>query len=151
MTENNDGQARTWGMWTHLSSLVWIPLAFVGLAFPILNIVAPLIVWLVKKNDHPFIDQQGKESLNFQISLTLYSFVGVIALIVIGLIFGVSLGTAQNSGQALIALFFGVGFVWLIILLGIISLVQLILVVFAAIKASNGEFYRYPLTIRFLS
>ena len=72
MFDNINEEARTWGMWCHLASLVGIVLSFIGIP-PVLliNILGPLVVWLWRKNEHPFIDDQGKESINFQISLTL--------------------------------------------------------------------------------
>ncbi|HEY9852623.1 MAG TPA: DUF4870 domain-containing protein [Leptolyngbyaceae cyanobacterium] len=153
MTPTNDNQARTWAAIAHLSSLVWIPLAFVGLSFPILNIVGPLIVWLSKKNDSRFIDEEGKESLNFQISFTIYAFTLLLILAIGLLIYGIVIfGTNPNSsatqGGFLAALllfgFFAGG------VLFIMLIVQLILVIIAAVKAKNGQHYRYPLTIRFI-
>lgn len=117
MVETNwDKQARTWGMICHLSALS----VFIGIPFG--NILGPLIVWLIKRNDHPFIDQQGKESLNFQISLLIYSTISaILVFVVVGIIF--------------------------LIFLGILDVVAVII---TSIKASDGEHFRYPLTIRFL-
>jgi uncharacterized Tic20 family protein len=108
-------QARTWGMLCHLTALT----AFVGIPFG--NILGPLVVWLIKKTDHAFVDEQGKESLNFQISMSIYCIVAAV----------------------LIAVFIG-----FLLLIGL-AIADLILVIVAAVKASNGESYRYPLTIRF--
>ena len=122
MTENNiedkapDKQSRNWGMFCHLSALS----GFVGVPFG--NLLGPLIIWLVKKNDFPFVDEQGKESLNFQISMTIYGLVSaLLAFVVIG--------------------FF---------LLGIVAVADLVLIIIASVKTSNGESYRYPVTIRFI-
>ena len=150
MQDNNDSQVRTWGMLAHLSSLVWLPLIFVGLAFPIANIVGPLIVWTAKKNEHPFIDEQGKESLNFQISVTLYSIVLVFVLIGVVSIFALVAGTARSSGQSIFGVLLGLSFLVTIVFISIVSLIQLVLVIFAAVKANSGEIYRYPLTIRLI-
>lgn len=109
-------QARTWGMLCHLTALVGL------MGVPFGNILGPLIVWLVKKEEFPLVDQQGKESLNFQISLTLYAIISTFLIIVAVGIF------------MLIALFF----------------FYFIMVVIASIRVSNGEPFRYPLTIRFL-
>jgi uncharacterized Tic20 family protein len=107
-------EARTWGMLCHLSS-------FVGFIVPFGNIIAPLIIWLIKRDD-PFIDEQGKEALNFQISMTIYAFIAVIlALILIGFV-----------------------------LMFIIMIANLILVIIAGVKANDGKSYRYPLTFRFI-
>jgi len=107
---------RTWDVLCHI-------LALAGFVFPFGNIIGPLIIWLVKKDQIPSVDAHGKESLNFQISMTIYAIVASL------LIFAV------------------VGFV----LLPAVLLANLILVIMATIKASNGEPYRYPLTIRFIS
>ena len=116
MVEGDEKQARNWGMLCHLSALA----AFLGIPFG--HLLGPLVVWLVKKNEYPFVDEQGKESLNFQISVTIYAMPLVILVFVL---IGIPL---------LIALLIG----------------DVIFVIIAAVKASNGESYRYPLTIRFI-
>jgi uncharacterized Tic20 family protein len=89
---------------------------------PFGNLIGPLIVWQMKKAEHPFIDDQGKESVNFQILMT-------IALIVSGLLICVFIG------------FF---------ILPVVLLLQLIFEIIAGVKANNGEPYRYPFNIRFI-
>jgi len=108
-------EERMWAMFCHLSGLA-------GFIFPFGNIIAPLIIWLVKKEEYELVNDQGKESLNFQISMTIYI---IASVILIFLVIGIPL----------------------LIILGIFSL---IVVIIAAIKANEGEKYRYPLTIRFL-
>jgi len=103
---------RMWGMLCHLSSLS-------GGVIPFGNIVGPLIVWMIKKEEYAFVDDQGKESLNFQISIMIYTI--VLALTIIGI------------PVAVAAMIFG-----------------LVMTVIAAVKANGGEYYRYPLTIRFV-
>ncbi len=111
-----DKDARTLGMVCHLAALIGL------LGLPLLNILGPLAVWLWKKDKYVFVDDQGKESLNFQISMTLYGIVaGILTLILIG---------------------------W--VLLGIIWIVNLVLVVIAASKANKGEAYRYPFNLRLI-
>lgn len=100
----------------HLGALA----AFIGIPFG--HIIGPLVFWLLKKNEHAFVDNQGKESLNFQISMTIYC---CIAFPFIFILIGIPL---------LIAL----------------AITDLVLVIIAAVKASNGIAYRYPITIRFL-
>lgn len=112
---------RTWGMLTHLSSFAG---AMVALAF-----VGPLVMWLIKKDEHPFLDHHGKEALNFNLSLLLYGVIGIVAAILtIGLGFIIVLPAAL------------VGFV-----------VWVVCTIQGAIKANNGEGYRYPITIRFIT
>jgi len=112
----DDKKARSWATLCHLSALS----TYIGI--PLGNIIGPLIFWLVKKNDHPFIDDQGKEALNFQLSITLY------ALIAVALIFVI---------------------IGIPILIGL-ALFDIVFVIIAAVKASNGEKFRYPLTIPFV-
>lgn len=116
---------RNWGLAAHLSSFLG---AFVGAAF-----LGPLVVWLIKRDEHPFVDHHGKESLNFQLSVLLYFIVGGIAAIPLTL---VTLGIGLI---VLIPLAVGLGLAWLI------------LPIIAAVKAANGEGYRYPITVRFIS
>ncbi len=116
MVEDNGNKERLWGMLCHLSAL----LPFFGVPFG--NVLGPLIVWLIMKNNYHFVDEQGKESLNFQISLLIYGIIaGILIIVVVGIL----------------------------LLLGLF-IMYVVLVVIASIKASNGEPYRYPFTIRFI-
>ncbi len=86
------------------------------------HILGPLIVWLAKRRDSPEIDEHGKESLNFQISMLIYNVIaGVLCLVLIGFV-----------------------------ILAILHILNLVLVIVASIQASEGKFYRYPLTIRLI-
>ncbi len=106
---------KTFGMLAHLSALA-------GYIIPFGNIIGPLIIWLIKKDQSAWVDMQGKEALNFQISITIYAIVaGILTLILIGVL--------------------------LLIAVGVFSLVMIII---ASVRANNGEMYQYPLTIRFL-
>lgn len=106
---------RDWALFSHLSS-------FVGFFIPFGNLIAPLIMWQIKKEEMPFGSSQAKECLNFQISLTIYSLIsGILCLILIGFL-----------------LLFALFIIWIVF------------TIMAAIKASNGEPYQYPLTIRFI-
>ena len=107
---------RTWNTLCHASALLGVFLHFPG------HLLGPLLVWLVKRGDSPEIDAHGKEALNFQISMLLYSLVaGVFCLILIGFVF-----------------------------LAILWVLNAVFVIIASIQASDGKFYRYPMTIRFL-
>ena len=107
---------RMWAMFCHLASLA----GYVGIPFA--NIIGPLIVWQIKKSESPLVDDQGKESLNFQISMTIYVLVGLVSLCI------------------------GIG----IVVLPVLGILGLVFTIIAAIKANQGEMYRYPLTIRFI-
>jgi uncharacterized Tic20 family protein len=108
---------RRWAMGCHLIGLC-------GLLIPnlIMGLLGTLILWLVKREDGKFIDDQGKEALNFQISLMIYLFVCLMLSVVL------------------------VGFL-LLLPLGIYAFICIIL---AAIKSSEGTAYRYPACIRLI-
>ncbi len=108
-------EEKTWGMLAHIAALV-------GYIIPLGNIIGPLLVWMLKKEESAFVDFHGKESINFQITMTIYV---VAALILMLLVVGVVL---------IVAVF----------------LFDLVMIVVAAIKAANGEKFRYPLSIRFI-
>jgi uncharacterized Tic20 family protein len=97
--------------------------ALLGLLIPgVANVLPPLIVWLVKRADSAEVDAHGKESLNFQLSMLIYALIaGVLTLVLIGFV-----------------------------LLPILYIVNAVLVILASLRASEGQLYRYPLTIRFL-
>lgn len=115
MNEVTNKDERTWGMLAHLSALA-------GYVIPLGNIIGPLFVWLVKKDEYPHVNDQGKESLNFQITMTIFIAVAfVLVFVLIGIPF-------------LIAL----------------MLLDLVLIIVAAIKANEGQPYRYPINIRFI-
>ncbi|MDP6152121.1 MAG: DUF4870 domain-containing protein [Phycisphaeraceae bacterium] len=118
--EEGDGEPpskdeKTWGMLCHLAALA----GFIGIPFG--TIIGPLVVWLVKKNEMLFVDEQGKEALNFQI--TMASATMVLAMI-----------TCSSGGIGAIA----------------VLAVNVIFVIIASIKASGGEHYRYPMTVRLI-
>ena len=106
-----DSEARTMAMLAHLLGAL---LGFLG----------PLIIWLVKREDHPFIDDQAKEALNFHITL-------IFAYLVAGILTGISCG-----------LLFFVCFVpWVL---------QIVFGIIGAVQSNKGDYYRYPLTIRLI-
>ena len=117
-TEIPDSQAKTLGMLCHVT-------AFAGHIIPLGNIIGPLIVWLLKKDEYPFVNDQGRESLNFQISMCIYTVVAVLVAIVT-----CGLGT---------------------ILVGAVYVFSAVMIIIAAVKASEGTYYRYPLSIPFIS
>ncbi|MBT8144262.1 MAG: DUF4870 domain-containing protein [Gammaproteobacteria bacterium] len=108
---------RTWGMLCHLSVLTGLFTGGFG------SIIAPLVIWLIKKEEMPFVDDQGKEALNFQITMMIACFVSALLMIVL------------------------IGF----LLLPLVLIFDLVMVIIASIKANDGERYRYPLTLRLLN
>ncbi len=107
--------ARMWAMFAHISAVA-------GFIIPFGNIIGPLLIWILKKDEFPFVNDQGKESLNFQISITIYV---LVSIILVFLLIGIPI----------------------LILVGLFAL---IMVIIAAINSYDGKAYRYPLTIRLI-
>jgi uncharacterized protein len=114
LTEDSRNE-RLWASLCHLS-------AFVGYFIPLGNIIGPLIIWLIQRQYYPLVDDQGKEALNFQISMLIYVIISAILCIVL------------------------IG----IVLLIVVAVANIILIIIAAVHANNGKAYRYPFTIRFI-
>jgi uncharacterized Tic20 family protein len=108
-------EERSWGVLLHLSGLA-------GLVFPFGNLIAPLVLWLIRKDRSTFLDDQGREVLNFQIAFSIYLILSAILIFVL------------------------VGFV----LLPVIVITGLVLMIIAAVRANEGTWYRYPLIFRVL-
>lgn len=103
-------------MLCHITALA----GFVGVPFG--HLLGPLICWLAKKNEMPFVDDQGKESLNFQITVTLAILACIpLMFVCVGVILAIAIGIAA-----------------------------MVFVIIAAVKANDGERYRYPWTIRLI-
>lgn len=111
----SESEAKNWAVICHLSALS-------GCIIPFGHLIVPLVIWLLQRDKHPLIDANGKEAVNFQISVTLYMMVAAILMLVV------------------------IGF----FLLGLIGLLALIFVIVAAVKTSNGESFQYPLSIRLI-
>ena len=126
--------------------------AFAGFVFPFGQIITPLIAWQTLKDRSPFLDEQGKEAINFNLSYTLYAFILSIALIPL---FFRSFFTNFNSfNNFQLNLDLSTNNLFSIIGLGSISvilyLVGISLIIIAALKAKEGESYKYPFTIKFI-
>jgi uncharacterized Tic20 family protein len=107
---------KNWAVFTHLAALA-------GFAIPFGNIIGPLVVWIMKKEEMPFVDHQGKEALNFQITFSIAMVISLfLMIIVIGIVTSIILVIA-----------------WIVV------------VVRAGLAVSEGKVYRYPFTIRFIS
>lgn len=118
-----DRSDRTWTVLCHASALLGFFIPAAG------HFLGPLVVWLVKRDQSPAVNEHGKESLNFQISMLIYAaLLGVVCFVL---------------------MFVLVGFL-LIPFFAILHILNVVLVIIASIKANNGELYRYPFTIRLL-
>ncbi|HUI62972.1 MAG TPA: DUF4870 domain-containing protein [Steroidobacteraceae bacterium] len=109
-------EERTWGMLAHLA-------AFSGLLVPVVgNVAGPLVVWLARRHRSRFIAEQGREALNFNISVVLGMIVcGILAYVLVGLLLGL-----------------------------ILFVYWLIATIVAGVKAAEGIHYRYPVALRFV-
>ncbi len=109
-------EEKTWGMLAHLTSLS-------GLIIPFGSLLGPLVVWLVKKDTMPFVADQGKEALNFNITVAIAAIVsGILTLVLIGFL-----------------------------LLAVVAVGWLVLTILATIEANKGVAYRYPFTLRLIN
>lgn len=118
------------GIVMHLLPLTLLLQGLIGFAIPVgLNVIAPLVFWLMKKNESRHLDAHGKEVVNFNITFS-------IVMVILWLLF-----------MLLFLIIIGFIFVPLMVLLGI---AWLVLTVIGAIQASEGKLFRYPATIRFI-
>ncbi len=101
---------------------LFFPGRLIVVPVPFASVIGPLVVWMIKKDEDALVDDQGKEAVNFQISVALYC---VLCLSLVFVLIGV-------------------------FLIGALSLFGLICVIVAAMKANDGEPFRYPLCIRFI-
>ncbi|MBA1381265.1 DUF4870 domain-containing protein [Pseudomonas brassicacearum] len=106
-------EARQWAMFCHLSALlgIWIPFG---------TLIGPLVLWQLKRDSDPFIDAQGKEALNFQITVAIASAISLLLMVVV------------------------IGF----FLFGLVAIGALVLTIIGGVKANEGQPYRYPFTWR---
>ncbi|MCP2075222.1 UNVERIFIED_ORG: putative Tic20 family protein [Pseudomonas lini] len=106
-------EARQWAMFCHLSALlgIWIPFG---------TLIGPLVLWQLKRETDPFIDAQGKEALNFQITVAIASAISLLLMVVV------------------------IGF----FLFGLVAIGALVLTIIGGVKANEGQPYRYPFTWR---
>lgn len=108
--------ARMWAMIAHLAG-------FLGYFLPVIgSLIGPLIIWQLKKDLHPYVDEQGKEALNFQITVLIAALVCVLLMLI------------------------AVGF----LLIWVVVVGAIVLMIIAAIKANEGAPYRYPFCLRLI-
>jgi uncharacterized Tic20 family protein len=89
----------------------------------LIGFIAPLVIWLVKKDEDAFVEYHARESLNFQFSLMIYMLVSFLAILIL------------------------IG----IVMIAVVGVFAFVVIIVAGVKAAGGEFYRYPLSIRFIS
>jgi len=115
VTTRTQSDETMWAMFCHLGGLC-------GFVLPFGNILVPLGIWLIHRDKYPLVDDQGKEAVNFQISMSIYLIASAIMIFIV---------------------------IGIFLLIGLL-IFALIVIVTAAIQTSKGGKYRYPLTIRFI-
>jgi uncharacterized protein len=105
----SDADARMWAMLAHLSGIIFL-------------VLGPLVIWLIKKDESPFVAEHGREALNFNITI-LIAFIacGILSVAVIG-----------------------------VFLFPLVGIALVVLAIMAGLKANAGEYYRYPATLRLI-
>lgn len=117
-------EEKQWAMFAHLSALAGGLLTSAVGGWGVF--LGPLVIWLMKKDQMKFVDDQGKEALNYNITVAIACF----ALLLLSIFT------------------LGVGLLLAVPLWIVIAIAWLVLTIMASIKASNGEYYRYPMTLR---
>lgn len=134
----------------HLTSLLQY-------CIPFGNFIFPIIIWSTSKDKSEFVDTQGKQVINFQLSLFIYSILLIAILVPLFIysifsagngtfsndVFGGTLNFAQLSGTIIMAMVITIFFI-------ILKILEFLLIIYAAVKASQGINYKYPLTINFI-
>ncbi|ABF46264.1 MULTISPECIES: DUF4870 domain-containing protein [Deinococcus] len=140
---------RTPALIIHLSPLLGLVLPALG------NVLGPLAAWLAYRDRAPVLDQQGKEALNFQLSVWLYAFLTgllFLALFSLGLLGGVFGAAAGSPHLGALALFGSLAafFAFFIPASLVLWALPLVVMLLAVLRVSQGQAYRYPLRIRFI-
>jgi hypothetical protein len=118
-------QERQWAMFAHLSALI-------AIWFGYLSFLGPLIVWLIKKGEMPYVDQQGKEAINFHVNMFGWGIVlGIAAIPITVLTLGLGLFIVIPLAVALV-------------------IYSVVMSIVAAVSCNAGEAYRYPYVYRIL-
>jgi uncharacterized Tic20 family protein len=139
-------EERSWAMAAHLAALIAVA------GFPFGHVIGPLVVYLIKGNESPFVGEHARASLNYQLTVSL---LGLAAIIVGAVVFfawvviaAATSSHSEGSGAAAIS------FVGLWILAGAIVvavlLLSLVFIIMGAVAASAGRPYHYPFAIRFV-
>jgi uncharacterized Tic20 family protein len=133
--------------------------AYTQYFFPFGNFIFPTLIWSMKKKESAFVDYNGKQAINFQLSLLLYSLI-LLAIAIPALMYSIFSGTdinfdidgdlvvnefTINQVTGIVAVAMVAGFLFFVL-----KAVEFFLIFYASVKNSNGENYKYPLTINFI-
>ncbi|MGV9003994.1 DUF4870 domain-containing protein [Flavobacterium sp.] len=150
MTQSNEKNMATY---IHLSTLSQY-------IVPFGNYIFPIIIWSSKKDESKFIDENGKNAINFQLSIFLYTMISLliaVPLFIYSIFNNTSITNIHDGGEFIIDNL-SAGNISGIVILAILTvllfcflkIIEFILIIYASVKASNGEAYRYPMTINFI-
>jgi hypothetical protein len=120
----SDQQARIWNMWCHLSALAGL------LGIPFGNVLGPLLIWQIKKNEIPSVEIHGKAALNFQLTVLIAALVTFAAAFVLS--------------------FFCIGYLLFPVVFAIV-IAGMVFAVIAGIKANEGKEYQYPYSLKLIN
>lgn len=134
---------RTWGALVHLGGLIGqVLIPGVG------NILGALIIWLMKRNESAFIEQEGKEAMNFQITISI---IQMIITVINGFQWGIwTFGRVLNGENIFNQPHWGYRFFSLVGILQLLWLANVIFSIIAAVTANKGTHYRYPVSLRLI-
>jgi uncharacterized Tic20 family protein len=130
-----ESQERTWAVFVHLAALS-------GHLIPFGNVVGPLLVWLIKRDESSYLNEHGKEAVNFQLTSMVYGILYLTVALVI-----VFSSAVHTVGVGALPVFFW----WIFIVGALLWLLWMISVIVAAVAAASGRTFHYPLAIRFIA
>jgi uncharacterized Tic20 family protein len=135
---------RTWAMLCHLGALA-------GFLFSPLTVLGPVILWQIKKNELPEINQHGKDAVNFQLTIFIINFaIGILLAMMWGGIWGFAI-LWGNPLWSFGGFGLGFGFASIFVLIRVLlNLASWIFAIIAGIKANNGESFKYPFSYKFI-
>jgi uncharacterized protein len=129
---------------------------FLKYLIPFGNIIAPLIIWSANKKRSYFIDKNGKQVLNFQLSMLLYLVIMILIFVPFGINFGFNMfelinTNTSNNYKEFVSFGGTIGILIVITILNcILLLLDLITSIIGTIKARKGKIFKYPLSIKFI-
>jgi len=126
---------------------------------PLGSIIFPVLIWSMRKNDSAFVDHNGKQAINFHLSLFVYTVIFLMVAIpfaVIGIMNNINFSITESFEETIEH--FAIGNIGTITFIGVIAtalfavfkIAEFILIIYAAVKNSNGQDYTYPFAIKFL-
>lgn len=146
----SDKNAHTNAVFVHLSG-------FIKFAFPLLFIIAPILIW-TRNKENSFIDHHGRQAINFHMSMMIYSIILVVLCVVLIVFFFTDLITFielidKQTDSINSYIIWTPWMIWLLVLTIFMTVkffFEIVVMLIATIRASDGKTYRYPLTISFL-